>query len=227
MGSKSKSQQQTTNQQTTTNHVNDGEFAGASNIVIDESDRSVEDSNNTTLDIRDSNNTDNSQEVEIKDSFNTTTEITTDIRQEYDQSTTNSGEYAGNTGTITITDGGAIDQMGQTSREALKEGFEFGGDVIAELRKQSEEYAHALEAQFEDFTSSLSANAAMTAQTNASVLQSLNESSTADKQIIADLAKSTALDGQDVVAKTSERMILYVSGAFGLIALVLLIKGGR
>ena len=47
MGGRSKSRQTTTNAQETTNLVNDGEFAGASNISIDESDRSVNDSNNS------------------------------------------------------------------------------------------------------------------------------------------------------------------------------------
>lgn len=115
MGSKSNasSRQTSTSQQFT--HINDGEFAGASNFSIDESDRSV--------DIDYEQDIDNS----IDDSYNT--EI--DVR--------NDGDNAGNSGIINILDGGVIEEgfaFGETALEEnsdiVRSGFHFGEEVAGD-----------------------------------------------------------------------------------------------
>ena len=80
MGGRSSSRQETRSSQSTQNIVNDGTFAGASNVSVDESDNSVN--------IEDSGNTDNS--VSIEDSGNTTTE--TDIDDSFNVTTTTETE---------------------------------------------------------------------------------------------------------------------------------------
>ena len=42
------------------------------------------------------------------------------------------------------------------------------------------------------------------------------KSSSDDRQIIADLARSTSLAGQDIVAESSQKMTLYMAIALGL-----------
>lgn len=121
MGSKSRSSssQSSTSQQFTT--VNDGEFAGANGITIDESDHSINDSYNTET----NTDIDYEQDNSIEDSYNT--ETNTEIDYEQDNSIEDSyntdieldGDYNNNTGVINLTDGGIIE-----------EGFEFGKNAL-------------------------------------------------------------------------------------------------
>lgn len=214
MGGKSRSTQSTTNQQSTNNIVNDGKFAGAGDVTIDESTHSIEDSGNSNSSINDSGNTDNSIE--------------------------NDGDYAGNNGTITLSDSGAIDAARDiataalTSNESVIESaFGFGSDaldevqsvassVIGDLRQFGSEAIGSVSGQATDFAESLQHMLESSQQSNQRVLESAVKTSSEDKAIIADLARSTSLAGQDLVAKSSQKMTLYMAIALGIgfIALV-------
>lgn len=117
----------------------------------EDNDNSVSNSNNVDNRIEDSNNTDNS--VSYDDSFNTINEYDysqefeleqdIDNSQEFEESfntTTNvdssthlTGEYAGNSGTINITDGGAFDAM----KDAVKNALSFGEKSVNEMSSVS------------------------------------------------------------------------------------------
>ncbi|WP_416308533.1 hypothetical protein [Neptunicella sp. SCSIO 80796] len=256
MGGKSSSSQSTANNQSTTNLVNDGEYAGASDIFIDESDRSVKDSNNTEFNL----------DQEIDNSVEIDQDIDNSSNQEYDYS----GDNAGNSGTITITDGGAIkaaeeiskaaieaankqsevnqkivsdsldksfgfgekaldtvnsstskalDSVSTTAQKALTEVSEFGTDAIDTVSTN-------LTAQSDKFVSSLTGLSSANSQLSQKVLADAAEANTEDKEIIAELAKSTSLAGQDLVAKSSEKMVLYIAIAIGVVGVSLAVASG-
>ena len=221
MGGKSKSSTKTENTQSTTNIVNDGEFAGASNIAFDESDNSIEieDSNNTdnSNEFDDSFNTDNSSEFD--DSFNTDNSVENDgdfsgssgfSIDNTDNSTTieNDGEFAGNSGNINILDG-----------DAIKEAFDSTDKTIAVLGAQSTEFRNSLAEQAKIFATQLGDNASINASSNAAVLESLDKSNTTNTGVIADLAKSTALEGQDIIANNITSIVKYLLGGLTFVGL--------
>lgn len=242
MGGKSKSSKTTTNQQTTNNYVNDGEFAGASDFVYDESDNSVEDSYNTdnSVELDDSFNTDNS--VELDDSFNTEIDIETDIENtdsyntdidnSVDNSLTLNGQFAGATGDISILDGGAIDSafaFGNESLSAVKDisndAFQFGETTMqgysefntqafAYLTEQVENFSDGLVQQSDTFADELGANAARNAASNTAVIQSLEEAAVQNTEAIVGLAQTTATGGQDIIADSVVNIAKYTAMAF-------------
>ena len=264
MGGKSKSSQSTSNHQQTTNVVNDGTYAGAEDVVIDES----------RTDIDDSYNTDNSVRNEFEDSFNTDNSVSYEDAFNTDNSIENEGDYAGNHGNITFVDAGAIaaaesiaeralkeatasaDKAAQTSQAAITanaqvtgdafdayehiadEAFEFGTDAlgevstvavsaIEEVRGFGNEAIDSLTDQSADYAEHLDAVTQATITSNQNVLANVTASSTNDKALIAELARNTSLAGQDIVAKSSERMTLYMAGAVALEFVVLLFMGRR
>lgn len=241
MGGKSKSTQATTNQQSTNNIVNDGEFAGAGDVSVDESQHIVEDSYNTdnSVSLADSFNTDKSRDYD--DSFNT------------DNSIENDGDYAGNHGTITLSDSGAIDAAKDIAGKALsvnesslKSAYKFGGDALDEMQTIASSALDSMEAvnddaldfgtraldsvteQSSNYSDNVKDMLSTSQRTNQTVLANAAKSNTDDKAIIADLARSTSLAGQDIVAKSSERMTLYMAVAlgFGFVAMVLFGREG-
>ena len=195
MGGKSRSTQATTNQQSTNNIVNDGEFAGAGDVTIDESTHSIEDSGNTdsSINLTDSGNTDNSVTNEYEDSFNT------------DNSIDNGGEFAGNNGTINITDGGAVNAA-----------FEFGSDALDEVQTLASNAFENATKQADNFSDSVRSMLESGQRSQENLLTQAAKSSSDDRQIIADLARSTSLAGQDIVAESSQKMTLYMAIALGL-----------
>ena len=98
MGGKSKSSQsqQTSNSQYS--QVNDGDFAGAQDFTIDESDNSIEDSYNTTneLSIEDSYNQTYNYTDESDNSFNYTDESDNSMNVDDSFNTTNNYEFEDN-----------------------------------------------------------------------------------------------------------------------------------
>lgn len=241
MGGKSSSKQQTTSTSSNTNIVNDGQFAGAGNVTIDESDHSVTDSNNT----------DNS--IELKDSFNTDNSVSVENR----------GDYAGNSGNIVLSDSGAIEaaqaiaerslesvnyaneQSAKTTAAAFSANekiasgaFSFGEHALDEIQVVAtraidgvEDFGSnvidSLSDQSESFSRNLAdvTNASLSASER--VLSNAAQANSDDKKIIADLARSTSLAGQDIVAKSSERMTMYMAVAVGVGFLAVVIFGSR
>ncbi|REL31079.1 hypothetical protein [Thalassotalea euphylliae] len=375
MGGRSRSSQSTTNHQTTNNYVNDGDFAGASNVSVDESDRSVSDSFNqdfelnneenydysTEQDIDDSFNTDNSQHLELREAFNTSTSnrteqnfdnsVETDISDAYN--TDNSIEVSdGNFahGDIVLSDSGAIDaaqaiaiaaldnagasqranaelqrqlanttadvsvtaieELRQNARDAfalsatsIGEVTDFSGDAISQFGDTTENLVDSLQSSvttvaeqlnettrlnfesqrgfvtditdqlsdttrltlagqqnlianvteqltdttrlnlegqqellagvttqlsnnsqltllgqqelFDSVTKQLTQTAQRNQASNNGLVAGLGEQSAENTRVIAELARSTNLAGQDIVAESSQRMTLYMAAAFG------------
>lgn len=213
MGGKSRSTQATTNQQSTNNIVNDGEFAGAGDVTIDESTHSIEDSGNTdsSINLTDSGNTDNSVTNEYEDSFNT------------DNSIDNGGEYAGNSGAITLSDSGAVSAARDiataalTSNESvLERAFDFGGGALDEVQTLASNAFENATKQADNFSDSVRSMLESGQRSQENLLTQAAKSSSDDRQIIADLARSTSLAGQDIVAESSQKMTLYMAIALGL-----------
>lgn len=242
---RSSSRSSTAQTQTSTNLVNDGEFAGASNISIDESDRStrIEDVGNTDIenDLENVGNTDNS--IDFRDVGNTDIDndidnsveqdidnsIEQDIRNDIDNSVTNDidnsvdieneGSFSGNSGVINVLDGGAINAAQQISFDAndairataelaitstenqLDSAFEFGGDVISDLRGLAQSTNQSLvdnnldnlefsETVIGDFSELADENSLRLLQSNQSALSFGREA----LDDVADIARSTSDD---------------------------------
>ncbi|MCG7553099.1 hypothetical protein [Pseudoalteromonas sp. Of11M-6] len=109
MGGKSKSSQSTATHQTSTSVVNDGQFAGASNVDASRTDirNDYDIDNSVRQDYAYDFEIDNSLEQEWSDSFNT------------DNSINNDGDFAGNRGIINMLDGGAIEAAKEISLGAF------------------------------------------------------------------------------------------------------------
>jgi len=269
MGGRSKSSQSTSNQQTTNNIVNDGDYAGVGgNVTHDES--------STDNSINDSYNTDNSQEWDV----------------EIDNSISNDGDFAGNNGSINVLDGGVIDKAfdfagGVTSdalgfgekaldsnesvsnaaidaaKDAAKIAAETAADAIREngrvidsslkladnaINEVGSASKYAIDAvndnaqnsvdeisdlskktvtEFSEFSldavSELSSSLQNTTQTqlnnSAQSVAQLAQSYSEDKSTIAELARNTALQGQDIVANQAGEMVKYMAMALGVVGL--------
>jgi hypothetical protein len=79
------------------------------------------------------------------------------------------------------------------------------------------------------FSDNLSSASQSAMATNSQVLAQASASNTQDKEIIAQLAKSTSLAGQDIVAESSQKMTLYMSIAVTVIGIAFVfvsVKGG-
>ena len=194
MGGKSSSSQSTANNQTTQNIVNDGEFAGVEgNISIDES----------------------SQSLDYRSEIDSSNEI--------DNSIENDGDYAGNHGTITLSDSGAIDAAADIASAALSgnentlnAAFGFGSDALDEVQTiVSNALENSIE-QSESFSDNISSIIESSQSSNANIISNALAANSEDKAVISELAKSTSLAGQDLIAKSSEKMTLYMSVALGL-----------
>jgi len=292
MGGRSNSRQTTTNAQETTNLVNDGEFAGASNISIDESDRSVNDSNNSEYNleqnidrsVRDSNNSEYNLDQSVRDSNNqdynldqqidnsTRTEQDIDNSMTVDQEYEYSGANSGNSGTINMLDGGAIkanEEISKAAIDAAREQAKVNERIVAESLNQSISFGKEalgvvgststraiqevgdnardavgmvsefggqaidlvsgnLTQQAEKFASGLADISTNSSNLNSKILAQVAQASTEDKETIAGIARSTSLAGQDLVASASQKMVLYVAVALGLVGVSFAaFSGGR
>lgn len=237
MGGKSKSSQATTNHQTTQNIVNDGEFAGVEgNISIDESSQSLSYRNEVDNSSEYSSEIDNS--IEYEDSRNIDNSVQNDIdnsvQNDIDNSIENDGDYAGNYGNITLSDSGAITAASSIANAALsgnektlKEAFSFGGDALDEVQTLVINAFKNSKEQSENFSDNVESMLTNSQASNATVLSNALTANTDDKALIADLAKSTSLAGQDLVAKSSERMTLYMSLALGIGFVAIIFFGAR
>lgn len=308
MGGRSSSKQSTTSKNSNTNIVNDGEFAGAGDVTIDESEHSIEDSYNrdNSVSLEDSGNVDNSNAYEdsfntdesitneYEDSFNTDNSLTNEYEDSFntDNSIENDGAYAGNHGTITLSDGGAISaandiakyalsnnesalesafdfgsnalefgrdaldevqtiatsSMGNVSafgRDALNENgkitqsaFEFGRHALDNVGEQAIGFSDNLtqfgsaaidsvSEQAMGFSDNLQMMLESSQQSNQSILENSAKSNSTDKALMAELARSTSLAGQDLVAKSSEKMTMYMALALGVGFIAIIVFGSR
>jgi hypothetical protein len=208
MGGKSKSSQATTNQQISNNFANDGEFAGASNVSVDSSDNSQEWDIDESIDIDDSYNTDNSTDID-------------------------GDGYMAN-GDINVLDGGAIDALKDTAKIALTtnekvtsnalNSVEYAIDEVGDIATDSvTQVGKTSESVIKELAGAVKANSA----SNEKALASVATANSKDKAIIAELAKNTSLGGQDIVARSSEKMTMYMSVAVAIAFVALIFMGGK
>jgi hypothetical protein len=277
MGGKSKSSQETTNTQLTTNNVNDGQYAGASGISIDESDTDIDNSVETDIEI----DIDNSQEWDIDEDYDYSQDNDVNDSNNTDNSIENDGEFAGNNGTINFIDAGALeaattiasesiegmvdiadisaetnqaaleanqkitsdafdfgdrafgfgesalDEMQTVATSAMDNVTDFGTEAIDTLALFGGEALASVTEQAENFSDNLAGVTRANISSNQNVLENYSKSNTEDKGIIADLARSTSLAGQDIVAKTSEKMTMYMAAAMAIGFIALLFMGRK
>lgn len=250
MGGKSRSSQNTSNQQSTNNIVNDGQFAGVNgNVSVDESEHLV----------KDSYNTDNSQNTTVNDSFNQ--EYNIDNSQSFD------GDLAGNSGVINVLDADAIANSFDFAKAALKanesvsnnaidrtahlaeattkaagnmldSSLDFGSHSISAVQQASNNAIAASKHTVEEFSEfsadafeQLAQNLAQTTQAqNAQAAQNvaaISAQAAQDKQTIAELARNTSLAGQDIVANQAGKMTLYMSVAVGVIGVAFIFAAAK
>lgn len=242
MGGRSKSTKRTANNQTSNNYVNKGKFAGAGKVSIDESDHGIKDSYNSIdksdHSTRESFNTDNSIEVDdgnfaggdivLSDSgaISAAKEIAiSSIKEsvELSKHAVESNERVNSralestertTARALHTAEFAIDEVQDIASRSVSEVGSVSKDVIRELTSSSKSFADNLKSATQaNFSSS------------EKVLQNIAKQSTNDKSIIAELARNTSLSGQDIVAKSSEKMTMYMAVAvgFGFLAMALIV----
>lgn len=135
----------------------------------------------------------------------------------------------------------AMREVADNSRYAINSVNDFGQRVIGDLSDVSNNAmqnvtdigAYAI-GELEQSTESFSDNLAATTQaamaTNSQILEQNAANNTQDKAIIAELAKNTSLQGQDIVAKTSEKMTMYMAlavGVLGLAFVAMSMRGGK
>ena len=114
---------------------------------------------------------------------------------------------------------GAINSISELSQNTNELVTGFGGDVIAALAEQNK-------AGMERFTDELKTVAQTQLSTNSNLLKGVTAQNSKDKEVIASLARSTALQGQDVVAENSAKMVKYFSYSAVALALGLAIYQG-
>jgi len=262
MGGKSKSNQSTSNQQSTANIVNDGEYAGVSGSVTHD-----ESSTSDSHDIDDSYNTSNSQEINIDEDYDYSQDNDVDIDDSYNTDNSinlDDGSVFAN-GDISFVDAGAVEAARSIAETALTESTkqnkaandlsreainsnervvgrafstaEYAIDEIEDIATHSvttvgdtsEKIINELTSASTSFADNLKAAAQSSFTVNDKALTSVAESNTRDKALIAELAKSTSLDGQDIVAKSSEKMTMYmaIAAAIGFVAIAFIAARGK
>ncbi len=102
----------------------------------------------------------------------------------------------------------AMSNMADVSDSAISNVADISSTVIDELGESTQV-----------FSDNLSATTKVAMSVNSQILEQTAANNTQDKEIIAQLAKSTSLAGQDIVAKTSEKMTMYMAIAVAVIGL--------
>lgn len=253
MGGRSKSSQKTTHTQTTSNLVNDGTYAGATDVTVteDSNNSTIEDSYNQHLEIEDSFNTSHNTEIdnEIDNSVNDSNN--TDIRDSNNVDNRVDGDvYHGN---VEFTDHGAIKEGADVAKEAIGElgdvtaaalrentnvannAFRFGEKAIDGVSDTAESAISDVTgfgiSAIKEFTSGIEKASSGYSQAieninkhqltqNQETTQGLINSQQENLKVLSEVARNTSLQGQDLVAKSSEKIVLFVVGGVSLAVLV-------
>ncbi|GHE87473.1 hypothetical protein [Thalassotalea profundi] len=261
MGGSSRSNQSTSNQQQTNNIVNDGEFAGAGNVSIDESDHSITDAYNTETNIEvaidedydystnleDSNNTDNSindsnvnfagGDIVLSDSgaINAAQEIALKALEESTKQNSAANELSQSAldvnGKVTAQAIESVEKTAEkafeTSVYAIDEVSDFAELSVDTIGKTTTDVINELSSSSEAFANNLNQATQANFSANEKALGVISDNNTKDKETIAELAKNTALAGQDIVATSSEKMVMYmaVAVALGFVTMAYMARG--
>jgi|CEGF01.1.fsa_nt_gi hypothetical protein len=198
MGGKSSSSQSSSTKNVQTSQVNDGTYAGNTGRI------------------------DNS-ETDIDNSV--------DYREETDNSI--DGDFNNNTGTVNVLDGGAIEEAFGFGRAAVDANAGVSEKAIEGAVKSQELALNFGEESIKQVGESANNFAAMMAelqkdniQSNRESLGFLGEQSSENLEMVGELARNTALAGQDIVANQSTKIATYAliaSGVF-VVAMVFVIK---
>ena len=182
-------------------------------------------------------------ETEIEDSFNTDNSVAYEDSFNTDNRIDNDGDYAGNNGTINFVDAGSIDAARSIAMSALdanggviEHAFDFGVEALDEVQEVAvsaitniNEFGgnaiDSLTQQSSDFASNLADVSNASINSNQLILDNIAAKSSEDNAVIADLARSTSLAGQDIVAKSSERMVMYIAIAVGIGFIAMTLRG--
>ena len=127
------------------------------------------------------------------------------------QNSSDWGEFISNNSNAAIdavssTANSAIDNANDLSKATIAQFSEFGLDTLTELSSG-----------LIDTTQTQLNNSAQT-------LTQISGAASNDKAIIAELAKNTALQGQDIIAEQAGQMVKYVSFAIGFVGLALVLS---
>jgi hypothetical protein len=147
----------------------------------------------------------------------------------------NDGKFAGASNvSINILDGGAIGALKDTAATALTtnekvtnnalDSMEFAIDEVGDIASSSvNQVGKTSESVIKELAGAVKANS----DANEKALANVATASTNDKAIIAELARNTALGGQDIVARSSEKMTMYMSIAVAIAFVALIFMGGK
>ena len=130
MGGKSRSTQKTSSSQQTTNIVNDGQFAGASNVDASRTDIDYDVDNSVRYDL--DQDIDNSVRNDYDLDQDIDNSVHYDLDQDIDNSVEMNGEFAGVSGTVNVLDGGAIEagmDAALAGMDAATDAMRIGGDL--------------------------------------------------------------------------------------------------
>lgn len=112
--------------------------------------------------------------------------------------------------------GDAVERVSDTANTAIGEVGDFGRSTISSF---SEFSIDAVTELSDSLQSATQTQLNSSAQTVAQIAQSATE----DKSIISELAKNTALQGQDIVANQAGQMVKYMALALGVIGIAVVV----
>ena len=102
--------------------------------------------------------------------------------------------------------------------------MEFAIDEVSDIATSSvAQVGNTSESVIKELAGAVKANY----DANEKALANVATASTNDKAIIAELARNTALGGQDIVARSSEKMTMYMSVAVAIAFVALMFMGGK
>jgi len=261
MGGKSKSNQSTSNAQHTNNIVNDGDYAGVGgDVTHDESVINFEDDHSTSVenDIDNSVEMDIDNSVRLENDIDNSIENDIDNSVENDGqfagSTGNINildggaiEQSFDFGKLAIEENSKIAQesisavqanadsvvgaLVDSQENAFSSYDSITSDSMAAIENATNSTLDAIENVSGEYATSLT-DFATSFTEGISDVQVDNMSNNKEQlQTIAELAKSTSLQGQDIVAEQSGQMVLYVMGGLAFLALiggaVVLMRGNK
>jgi len=206
MGGKSKSKQSTTSTQTNTNIVNDGEYAGNSGTITLSDSGAIDAASDIATKALDINESVLSQALDSNGNV-------LDLAFEFGSEALDFGSEALDFGSQALS----------SNENVLNQALEFGSEALDEVQVIATSAIDNATEQSTSFADSLSSVTKASLSANQQVLENAAQSNTDDKKLIAELAKSTSLAGQDLIAKSSERMTLYMAVAlcFGFVAMII------
>jgi hypothetical protein len=121
----------------------------------------------------------------------------------------------------------AMREVSDSSRYAIDSMADVSDVAISSVTDISDSALDELSESTQVFSDNLSATTKTAMAVNSQILEQTAANNTQDKEIIAQLAKSTSLAGQDIVAESSQKMTMYMAIAVSIIGLGLVFMSAR